>query len=329
MKEFWVDARPWKKELVTTAIESGADAIVSDEADPVRALGRIRVVAQGGDLEPEKDVFEITISDKESEEEAARLSEAGRLVVVHATDWSIIPLENLVARSENIIAAVESTEEAEVALHVLEKGVKGVLLKTQDPSVIRDTAGLVRKTGYEVRLSPFTIRTIRPVGMGDRVCVDSCSIMDEGEGMLVGNTSSAFFLVHAETLENPYVAPRPFRVNAGGVHAYILGSGGKTAYLSDLKSGDAVWISDPEGNVREAAVGRVKIESRPMLLVEAESDGSKASIILQNAETIRLVREDGSAISVVDLAVGDRVLGCSMEAGRHFGIAVREKIIEK
>jgi 3-dehydroquinate synthase II len=328
MKEFWVDARPWKKKLVTTAIESGADAIVSEEAGPVRALGRIRVIAPEGDLEPGRDVFEITISDKESEEEAARLSESG-MVVVHATDWSIIPLENLVARSENIIAAVESAEEAEVALHVLEKGVRGILLKTGDPAVIRDTARLVKKTGHEISMSPFTITTIRAVGMGDRVCVDSCSIMDEGEGMLVGNTSSAFLLVHAETLENPYVAPRPFRVNAGGVHAYILSPGGKTAYLSDLKSGDGVWITDSEGRVREAAVGRVKIESRPMLLVEAESDGSKASIILQNAETIRLVREDGSAVSVVDLAVGDRVLGCSMEAGRHFGIAVREKIIEK
>ena len=329
MKEFWVDARPWKKEIVTTAIESGADTIVSEEAAPVRALGRIRVVAPGGDLEPGRDVFEITISDKESEEEAAGLAESGRLVVVHATDWSIIPLENLVARSGNIIAAVESTEEAEVALHVLEKGVRGVLLKTLDTAAVRETARLVKKSGHEVELVPFAITAIRPVGMGDRVCVDSCTMMDEGEGMLVGNTSGAFFLVHAETLENPYVAPRPFRVNAGGVHAYILSTGGKTAYLSDLKSGDAVWISDSGGRVREAAVGRVKIESRPMLLVEAESEGSKASIILQNAETIRLVQKDGRAVSVVDLAVGDRVLGCSMESGRHFGMAVREKIIEK
>lgn len=328
MKELWVDARPWKKELVTTALESGADAIVSGEADPVRALGRIRVVAPGGDLEFGRDVFEITISDKESEEEAARLSGSG-MVVVHATDWSIIPLENLVARSENIIAGVESVKEAEVALNVLEKGVRGILLKTDDPAVIRDTARLVRQTGDEIRMVPFTITKISPVGMGDRVCVDSCSIMDEGEGMLVGNTSSAFLLVHAETLENPYVAPRPFRVNAGGVHAYILTPGAKTAYLSDLRSGDLVWISGTDGSVREAAVGRVKIESRPMLLVEAESGGTRASLILQNAETIRLVREDGHAVSVVDLVPGDRVLGCSMEAGRHFGIAVREKIIEK
>jgi 3-dehydroquinate synthase II len=45
--------------------------------------------------------------------------------------------------------------------------------------------------------------------MGDRVCVDTCTMMGEGQGILVGNTSSAFLLVQAETQENPYVAPRP------------------------------------------------------------------------------------------------------------------------
>ncbi|HUU74942.1 MAG TPA: 3-dehydroquinate synthase II [Methanoregulaceae archaeon] len=328
MKEIWVDIRPWRKELATTAIESGADAIMTEDAAAVKSLGRIRVIAPDGDLQPGRDVFEVEISDKETEEEALRLSGKG-YVIVYAADWSVIPLENLVAQSEKIIAAVGSEEDAEVALHVLEKGVAGILLKTDDPAVIRRVAAMVKKPGQIAHLTPFTITTIRNVGMGDRVCVDSCTMMVEGEGMLVGNTSSAFFLIHAETLENPYVAPRPFRVNAGAVHAYILTTGGKTAYLSDLRSGDQVQVTDAEGNVRDAAVGRIKIESRPMLLIEGEFKGQKASIILQNAETIRLLKEDKSAVSVVDLSVGDRVLGCSMEAGRHFGIAVKEKIIEK
>jgi 3-dehydroquinate synthase II len=73
----------------------------------------------------------------------------------------------------------------------------------------------------------------------------------------------------------------------------------------------------------------VKIERRPLLLVEAVSGETKAGLVLQNAETIRLVGEDGRARSVVDLAPGDRVLGCVKDAGRHFGMAVREKILEK
>ena len=55
----------------------------------------------------------------------------------------------------------------------------------------------------------------------------------------------------------------------------------------------------------------------------------KVSLILQNAETIRLVGEDGGAISVVHLEVGDRILGSVLEGGRHFGMAVKETIREK
>jgi len=147
--------------------------------------------------------------------------------------------------------------------------------------------------------------------------------------MLVGNTSSAMLLVHAETLENPYVAPRPFRVNAGAVHAYIMGDDGKTPYLSDLKIGDHLAVVDARGRARDAVVGRVKIERRPLLLVEAESESSRVSLVLQNAETIRLVGEDGKAISVAQVKVGDRVLGSAMEGGRHFGVAIKETILEK
>ncbi len=44
--------------------------------------------------------------------------------------------------------------------------------------------------------------------------------MDHDEGMLVGSMARGLFFVHAETAKSPYVASRPFRVNAGAVHAY-------------------------------------------------------------------------------------------------------------
>jgi len=328
MKQFWVDVRPWRKDLATTAIESGADALVVDDAERVRELGRVTTVARDGDLVPGKDVFEVEIVDKATEEEALRLADRGR-VIVRMRDWTVIPLENLVAQSDRIIAAVTTADEAAVALSVLERGAAGILLATDDPAEIRRAAGLIAGSGAEVALVPFEVTRIAPVGMGDRVCVDTCSLLADGEGMLVGNTSSAFLMVHPETLENPYVAPRPFRVNAGAVHAYTLLPDGKTAYLADLAVGDRVLIAEHTGTTHEAVVGRVKIERRPLLLVEAKAGDAKVSLVLQNAETIRLVAEDGRAVSVVDLAVGDRVLGSVAEGGRHFGIAVAETILEK
>jgi 3-dehydroquinate synthase II len=329
MKQFWVDARPWNKDVVTTAIESGADAVVAEKAGDVKRLGRITTIAPDGDLVPGKDVIECTITDKASENEAAAKGK-NRIVIVTTSDWTVIPLENLVAQSDKIIAEVKNVHEAELALHVLEKGVYGILLKTSDPAVVKAVAALVKSTSGSVQLVPFTVTKIHPVGMGDRVCVDTCSMLSDGDGMLMGNTSSAMLLVHAETLENPYVAPRPFRVNAGAVHAYILLPDGKTAYLADLSIGGQVLVSDHKGAGRSAIVGRTKIERRPLLLVEATTEGgTKASLILQNAETIRLVAPDGSAISVVNLAPGNKILGCALEGGRHFGMAVKETIREK
>ena len=328
MKELWVDVRPWKKDLATAAIESGADVLVVENAAKVRELGRVTTVAPDGDLVPGKDVFEIEVKDRPSEEEAVRRSREG-YVIVRTPDWTVIPLENLVSRAERVIAAVGNRKEAELALGALEKGVRGVLLKTGDPSVIREVGRLLKEGTGMVDLVPFTITAIRPVGMGDRVCVDTCTMMEEGQGILVGNTSSAFLLVQAETQENPYVAPRPFRVNAGAVHAYALMPGGKTAYLSEIAVSERVALVSAGGQVTEACVGRTKIEKRPLLLVEAEGAGRRASLILQNAETVRLVGEDGKPISVAALKVGDRVLGTTAEAGRHFGVAVKETIVEK
>jgi 3-dehydroquinate synthase II len=328
MKQFWVDLRPWNKEIATTAIESGADALVVDRAEDVRRLGRITTIAPDGDIRPGADIAECTITDKESEN-AAALAGKNKPVIVTTSDWTVIPLENLVAQSDHIVARVKDKKEAELALHVLEKGVYGILLKTSDPAVVRSVGALLKASTGTVALVPFTVTKIHPVGMGDRVCVDTCSILSDGEGMLMGNTSSAMLLVHAETLENPYVAPRPFRVNAGAVHAYVLMPDGKTAYLSDLIIGGQVLVSDAKGTAHSAVIGRTKIERRPLLLVEAAAGPARVSLILQNAETIRLVGEDGNAISVVQLKVGDTILGSILEGGRHFGMAVKETIREK
>lgn len=328
MKEFWVEVRPWKKELATTALESGADVLVVDHAAKAQELARIRTVAPDGDLVPGRDVFEVQIRNRGDEDEAVRRAKEG-YAVVSTTDWTVIPLENLVARADRIIARVRNAGEADLALRVLERGVHGVLLATADAGEIRKVGALVKGSEGTVELVPFTVTSIRPVGIGDRVCVDTCSMMAEGQGMLVGDTSSAFLLVQAETAENPYVAPRPFRVNAGAVHAYLMKPDGKTAYLSELAAGDHVAVVASSGSSTDSVVGRVKIERRPLLLVEASAGDVKATLVLQNAETVRLIGADGTPVSVVALKPGDRVLGATAEGGRHFGIAVKETIREK
>jgi len=97
-------------------------------------------------------------------------------------DWTVIPLENLVAQSDRIIAAVTTADEAAVALSVLERGAAGILLATDDPAEIRRVAGVIAGSGAEVALVPFEVTRIAPVGMGDRVCVIPAPSSPTGRG---------------------------------------------------------------------------------------------------------------------------------------------------
>jgi 3-dehydroquinate synthase II len=125
------------------------------------------------------------------------------------------------------------------------------------------------------------------------------------------------------------VNTRPFRVNAGPVHAYTRLPGGETKYLSELKAGDEVLVVNFEGKSYPAVVGRAKVERRPLALVEAEENGQILSVILQNAETIRLTQPDGKAVSLVDLKEGTEILVYREGTGRHFGAEIDETITEK
>ena len=330
MKQVWVKVDPLNKKLVTAALEGGADAVWVPEGrvKEVKALGLIQVIAPDGDLVPGQDFREVAITGLDQEAEVLKLALKGP-VVVRTPDWTIIPLENLVAQSRNIWVEVTDAAQARTFLGVLERGVDGLVVTAQNAGVIKEIARLVREASPPVALTTAKITQVRALGMGDRVCVDTCTNMGPGEGMLVGNSSGGLFLVHAESLENPYVAPRPFRVNAGPVHAYIRVTGNKTKYLGELQAGEEVLIVDHTGRTYPGVVGRVKVERRPLMLVAAAVAGQEITTILQNAETISLTRPSGEAVSIVTLQPGDEVLVALEEAGRHFGHKIQETILEK
>ena len=331
MKRLWVNVVPYNKQIAIAALESGAEAVVLPEgqSETVRQFGRIKTVEEHGDLKPGVDVEFIAIKGKADEDRAAAVP-ADRIVVLKMLDWTIIPIENLLARrGKNLLVQVENSEQAKLMVEILEKGVDGVVLDTTDINEIKKTAEIIHGVSERISLVAATITATRQLGMGDRSCLDTCTQMTLGEGMLVGNTASGFFLVHSESIDNPYVASRPFRVNAGAVHAYILTPGGKTKYLADLKAGDEVMLVNNEGRTQTAYLGRNKIERRPMMLIEAEAEGQPISLVLQNAETIRLMDPQGKGVSITNLKPGDQILAHVEKNGRHFGMKVEESLIER
>jgi len=330
MKKVWVKVIPWDREIAGTALECGADALwtLPGMGQEVRKMGILSTVSEDGDLQLGRDVVVKEIREKKDEEEILALS-LSKKVVVRGGDWMIIPLENLLSRTNNLFVEIHNLTEGQTALGILEKGVDGVVIDNPDPNAVRQMIQVLKGRSEKVELLKARIRRIDPLGTGDRVCVDTCSSMSLGEGMLIGNSNQALFLVHSESVENPFVNTRPFRVNAGPVHAYIRFADGETKYLSEVRSGDQVLVVNFEGASYPAVVGRAKVERRPLVLVEAEEKGEIFSVILQNAETIRLTASSGQAVSLVDLKEGDEVLVAREKAGRHFGVKIEETIVEK
>ncbi len=322
-----------RKELVTAALEAGIeDIIIRKEDETFPSLGRFRAWVRDGEMlrGPEGEGLILEISNPQEQERAMELASETEIMVVSTPDWRIIPLENLVAAFQEgdgtLLACAETPEDARSALDALEKGVDGVVIDVGDPSLVVGFA--IEDASVSEDLVTAEVIEMRSLGMGDRVCVDSCSIMEPGEGMLIGSQSGCLFLVQSESESSGYVASRPFRVNAGAVHAYILTPDGKTRYLSELSSGDPLLIVDSQGRSREAIVGRCKVEKRPLVLLRAKAGEQEFSTILQNAETVRLCGPEGS-ISVSDLKPGDKVLVRAEEGGRHFGMSVQESIQER
>lgn len=273
---------------------------------------------------------ELVVKDNSDEERALQLVDMGvRYLLVRCPNWKIIPLENLIARAgqkTTLLADVSSVSDAKVALQTLELGVGGVVLTPSSASDIDEMDRFLKQMQETVPLIKGKVVSVKPIGPGARVCVDTCELMEPGEGMLVGSQSTGLFLVEAEVHRNPHVEPRPFRVNAGPVSSYVLTPGFKTRYLSELKAGDEILIVKRSGATRAGHIGRVKIERRPMILIETDVSGRPFSLIVQNAETVRLV-SDGASKSVSELKSGDEVLVRLEEGGRHFGTLVADEMV--
>ena len=326
MSRIYFNCVPFDKGDVTLALESGVDGVIvpRQHVEEVSGLSRCPVWAA-------EDTAMMALNVKADEEAVLERLHKGERVVL-ARGWEVIPVENLLAQSDSVLAEAATLDEARLAAGILERGVAGIVVSREAVADLKTIVSQCKLAQGHEELLPAVITRVESVGLGHRVCADTLSILRKGQGMLVGNSSAFTFLVHAETERNEYVAARPFRVNAGAVHAYVRLPGDKTTYLGEFKAGQEVLIVDANGETSLATLGRVKIEVRPMLLVEAQvttEDGVKTgAVFLQNAETIRLTTPGGEPVSVVSLKPGDTVLCRLDEAGRHFGMRIREDIRE-
>lgn len=248
----------------------------------------------------------LTISDRATMNKCIELSNSFKNVMISFEHTTNIPLELVLAFSQKnnsrVCKIVNSSDDGWIATMTMEMGSYAVLLKSVD---VNDIAKLSRKINENIegneKIEEFKVTNVKHIGMGDRVCIDTVSYLEKDEGMIIGSTSSGGLLVSSETHYLPYMDLRPFRVNAGAIHSYVWCPNNTTKYLSELKVGDEVLVFNSKGEKRIVSVGRVKIEKRPLLLIEAECDGRMVNTIVQDDWHIRIILPDGGVMNSTEL----------------------------
>ena len=122
MARIYYRCEPFSKADVTLALESGVDGVIVPRAqvEKVAALSRCTVWAC-------EDVASVPLNVKADEEALVARLKAGETACL-ARGWEIIPVENLLAQADNVLAEAGSLEEARLAAGILERGVDGIVV---------------------------------------------------------------------------------------------------------------------------------------------------------------------------------------------------------
>jgi 3-amino-4-hydroxybenzoic acid synthase len=367
VKISWLDIRSLtdtKAAIVQEALHARLDGIVADDPADLRSLPptvKKVLFPQGRTLPADLDGLDVVIVDPAEHGTPAELTvrypgvEFGRFVEIIDAEtlddacqsarterWSVllfrdptkIPLEIVIAAAAratgNLVTIAVDPEEAEIIFGVLEHGSDGVLMA---PAGVGDAFALKASATPgtpELDLTELVVTATTHIGMGERACVDTCSYLHEDEGILVGSHSKGMILCVSETHPLPYMPTRPFRVNAGAIHSYTLSKDERTNYLSELHAGSKVLAVDVKGQTRLVTVGRIKIESRPLLSIDAIApNGRTVNLILQDDWHVRVLGPGGAVLNSTELKPGDRVLGYLPSEDRHVGYPINEFCLEK
>ncbi|GIE94617.1 3-dehydroquinate synthase II family protein [Paractinoplanes rishiriensis] len=355
-RECWLDLRgagPWRREVSEEALHLRFDAIVADDPADLAGLppSITRVLVVTGELPDDPGTADVLLVDPARRAmvdrpdlrlgtrvdvvDAASLELAcdrvrrDELTVLRFHDPTHIPLEIVLAAADGasgrIITEVGGVEEASVHLTVLERGPDGVLLRPGGPGDATKLTEVVRHRSPDLDLVTLTVTGVRHCGSGERACVDTCSYLSPDEGILVGSRSRGLLLCVSETHPLPYMPMRPFRVNAGAVMSYTLADHERTRYLCELQAGSTVLAVRADGRSRPVTVGRVKIETRPLLAIDAVApSGELLNLIVQDDWHVRVLGPGGVVHNTTELTAGDEVLGFLPGRERHVGYPIDE-----
>lgn len=380
--QLWLDARSISPAAMHRIDEADTILAISDVPVPSNNTAKPTYVEQDSKLVYDGRVVGVAVNIDSATSQDAALAAVGSvewILVRFGPKWRMIPAENLIVAAQSagtkIAAVVERTEDVVGLARALELGVDALSISADCKEDLWNAAVDARAERLDSIQSTSDIVAPHVVNgtcqrlsktstvLADRVCVDCVQALQPTEGCWVGSSAKVMALVLSEAATSSYVPSRPFRINAGPVHSYIvLGDGVTTKYLCELEAGESVLVYDClTGDSRPVAVGRLKIEVRPCVVVGLQSpspleddvpspksksqspprlpSSSDAQIFMQQAETVRLGRNGGNSIRVTDLdgssekgsKSGKRepVLLRIVGSGTHVGKAYTGKVLER
>ncbi|MNH41531.1 3-amino-4-hydroxybenzoic acid synthase [compost metagenome] len=89
-----------------------------------------------------------------------------------------------------------------------------------------------------------------------------------------------------------------------------------------------MYIVNSKGEARVVTVGRLKIESRPLLYIECEVDGTILNTFIQDDWHVRMMGGKGEIRPSSEIKIGDKLLVHLDVPGRHVGLKILETIRE-
>uniref|UniRef100_A0A2P2K5Z0 Uncharacterized protein LOC105643334 n=1 Tax=Rhizophora mucronata TaxID=61149 RepID=A0A2P2K5Z0_RHIMU len=198
-KRVWIWTQ--SKQVMTCAIERGWNTFLFSSkhrqlAEEWSSIAKINplFIEEGEVLDGENERV-ARILEVWSPQELQQLQPESRQpdnIIIDLLDWQIIPAENIVAAFQGgpntVFAVAKTSSEAQIFLEALERGIGGVVLKVEDVETVlalKDYFDRKNEASNLLTLAKATVTRVQVAGMGDRVCVDLCSLMRPGEGLLV------------------------------------------------------------------------------------------------------------------------------------------------
>ncbi|MGS0894287.1 3-dehydroquinate synthase II [Burkholderia stagnalis] len=324
----WIDLRALGAQagaVAADAARAGARRFVTADAErdacPAGAAAQVAVSPAGvatlvDDAHAPLAGARVRIGDA-ADLDAARAAIARHALVV--LDYALattVPLERLLAGVRDaacrIVVSLTDPHGAAYLARKYAQAPVDIAFAPRDAAALRGVlaACVALHPREPLKLRAFEVQRVEPLGVGLHAVIDGCSQLDGDECVLTGASATSMLLVGAAGAARPPGRALAFGIDAGSADSFVFCGGDRARQLALLRSGERVLTVGAAGDTRTVVVGRVRIESAPLVALHARSaSGASARVVLRGDGAAQLRTDDGARVGLADVLPGIRLAG--------------------